>query len=83
MATMDLTTLPVPADLLTSRLTALHLGPLHPAEQTLVYLLAFGPFAVLALVVAVRRRQDRREEEQAVAPAPARPPRGAGPQRDR
>jgi hypothetical protein len=49
----------------------------------LVYLLAFGPFAVLALVVVVRRRQDRRdhpdlrEDETAAAPAPG------GPQRDR
>ena len=49
MATMDLVTPPLP----------LHLGPLHPVEQALVYLLAFGPFVVLALVVVARRRQDR------------------------
>jgi hypothetical protein len=52
MATMDLVTPPLP----------LHLGALHPVEQALVYLLAFGPFVVLALVVVARRRQDRREE---------------------
>ncbi|MBU2075592.1 MAG: hypothetical protein KJ938_14255 [Actinobacteria bacterium] len=36
----------------------LHLGALHPAEKGLTLLLAFGPFVVLAVVVAVRRRQD-------------------------
>lgn len=40
---------------------ALHLGGLHPYEQALTLLLAFGPFAVLAVLVAVRRRQDRSE----------------------
>lgn len=62
MATMDPTTLPLP--------TALHLGALHPVEQLLVYLLAFGPFAVLALVAVVRRRHDRLEDETAAATAP-------------
>ena len=37
----------------------LHLGPLHPFELALTFLLAFGPFVVLAVVIAVRRRQDR------------------------
>jgi hypothetical protein len=68
MATMDLTTLPPPP--------ALHLGALHPVEQLLVYLLAFGPFVVLALVVVVRRRRDRLEDETAATTAPR-------PQRDR
>jgi hypothetical protein len=40
------------------------MGALHPFEQLLVYLLAFGPFLVLGVVVAVRRRQDRREDDQ-------------------
>ncbi|GAA2155368.1 hypothetical protein GCM10009844_42350 [Nocardioides koreensis] len=40
----------------------LHMGALHPFEQVLVLLLAFGPFVALGLVIAVRRRQDRREE---------------------
>jgi hypothetical protein len=41
----------------------LHMGALHPYEQVLVLLLAFGPFVLLGVVVAVRRRQDRREEQ--------------------
>ncbi len=45
----------------------LHMGALHPFEQLLVVLLAFGPFVALGIVIAVRRRQDRREEEQAQA----------------
>jgi len=39
----------------------LHLGSLHPFEQAMVYVLAFGPFLVLGVVMLVRRRQDRRE----------------------
>lgn len=39
----------------------LHLGSLHPFEQAMVYVLAFGPFVVLGVVMLVRRRQDRRE----------------------
>lgn len=35
-----------------------HLGDLHPFEQALVALLAFGPFVVLALVVVRQRRRD-------------------------
>lgn len=40
----------------------LHLGPLHPVEQWLTLLLAFGPFVLLAVVVVVRRRQDAAED---------------------
>ena len=36
----------------------LHLGALHPVEKGLTLLLAFGPFVVLGVIVAVRRRQD-------------------------
>ena len=36
----------------------LHLGSLHPVEQALTLLLAFGPFAVLGVVVWLRRRED-------------------------
>jgi hypothetical protein len=43
--------------------TLLHLGPLHPFAQTLVLLLAFGPFVVLGVVVWVVRRRDIAEEE--------------------
>ena len=39
-------------------LVVLHLGALHPVEKGLTLLLAFGPFVVLGVVVAVRRRQD-------------------------
>lgn len=41
--------------------TAWHLGALHPAEQALTLLLAFGPFVLLGIVIVVRRRQDRAE----------------------
>ena len=43
-------------------MTPLHLGPLHPVEQWLTLLLAFGPFVLLAIVIVVRRRQDARED---------------------
>ena len=39
----------------------LHMGALHPFELVLTLLLAFGPFVALAVVVAVRRREDRRD----------------------
>jgi hypothetical protein len=42
----------------------LHMGALHPYEQLLVYTLAFGPFLLLGIVIAVRRHQDRREDDQ-------------------
>ena len=38
-----------------------HMGALHPYEQAMVLLLAFGPFVVLGLVVWLRRREDVRE----------------------
>jgi len=40
----------------------LHLGPLHPVEQALTLLLAFGPFVLLGIVIVVRRRQDARAQ---------------------
>jgi hypothetical protein len=99
MATMDPTTLPPPDGLPASLpdglpgsllgtppdglRTALHLGALHPVEQVLVYLLAFGPFAVLALVVVVRRRQDRRDHPDLRQDETPAPPAPGGPQRDR
>jgi len=42
--------------------TPWHLGTLHPVEQALTVVLAFGPFVLLGIVVAVRRRQDARDE---------------------
>jgi hypothetical protein len=47
----------VPLDLL----LPMHLGGLHPFEQVLTLLLAFGPFLLLGVLIAVRRRQDRAE----------------------
>jgi hypothetical protein len=44
-------------------LTPLHMGALHPVEQALVLLVAFGPFVVLFAVVYVVRRRDLAEEE--------------------
>ncbi len=39
----------------------LHLGAVHPVEQALALLLAFGPLLVLGIVIAARRRQDAPE----------------------
>jgi sensor domain CHASE-containing protein len=39
-----------------------HLGVLHPVEQLLVVLLAFGPFVVLGVVVVLQRRRAEDEE---------------------
>ena len=39
-------------------MTALHLGSLHPFEQVLTLILAFGPFLLLGLVIWHRRRHD-------------------------
>jgi Na+-translocating ferredoxin:NAD+ oxidoreductase RnfE subunit len=50
----------------------LHMGVLHPYEQVLVYVLAFGPFLLLGIVIVVRRRQDRREDESADDPGDQR-----------
>ena len=36
----------------------LHLGALHPVEQLLVVVLAFGPFVVLGAVIWWRRRHE-------------------------
>ena len=41
-------------------ITPLHLGAMHPIEQLLTVLLAFGPFVVLGVVVVLRRRADDR-----------------------
>ena len=39
-----------------------HMGALHPIEQALTLLLAFGPFVALGVVVWLRRRADAAEE---------------------
>ncbi len=36
----------------------LHLGPLHPVEQVLTLVLAFGPFVLLALTIWIVRRRN-------------------------
>jgi cytochrome c-type biogenesis protein CcmH/NrfF len=48
-------------------ITPLHLGAMHPIEQVLTLVLAFGPVLVLGVVIVVRRRADDREAEQARA----------------
>jgi hypothetical protein len=40
----------------------LHLGALHPVEQIATIVLAFGPFLVLGIVIAVRRRAEADED---------------------
>lgn len=61
-----------------SALVPLHMGAMHPFEQVLTLLLAFGPFLVLGLVVVLRRRADAREDAEAVARAVKTPGEGAG-----
>ena len=43
--------------------TPLHMGALHPYEQALILLLAFGPFVLLAVVVWWRRREDHEDRD--------------------
>jgi hypothetical protein len=62
----------------------LHLGGLHPYEQLLVMLLAFGPFVVLGVVVLRLRRRDLAAEARSGAEGPpervaAQPRGGLGP----
>ncbi|MFC4785410.1 hypothetical protein ACT8ZV_13105 [Nocardioides sp. MAHUQ-72] len=66
---------------MTPPVTPLHMGALHPVEQLLTVLLAFGPFLLLAAVVVVRRRQDRAGS--AREQAPGEPARDEQVQRDR
>ena len=49
---------PVPLDLV-----PLHLGALHPVEQLLTLLLAFGPFVLLAITIRVSRRRNARDDD--------------------
>jgi Flp pilus assembly protein TadB len=43
-------------------LIPLHLGALHPVETLAMGVLALGPFVILALVVTIVSRRDRRAE---------------------
>ena len=45
----------------------LHLGALHPVEQWLTLLLAFGPFVVLGLVIWRRRGEEAEQPEDETA----------------
>ncbi len=47
-----------------ARMIPLHLGALHPAEQVLTLVLAFGPFVVLGIVIAHRRRAERADQRE-------------------
>jgi hypothetical protein len=38
--------------------TVQHLGPLHPMEHVLVYLLAFGPVVLLGVTIWISRRRN-------------------------
>lgn len=49
----------------------LHFGSLHAYEQWLAITLAFAPFVVLGIVIAVRRRQDAALERDEAAPPSA------------
>ena len=46
----------------------LHMGTLHPFEQALTLLLAFGPFVVLGVVLRRRSKELAAEEQQAGQP---------------
>ncbi len=46
-------------------LVALHMGALHAYEQWIVAGIAFGPFIVLGVVIAVVRRRDAADDDEA------------------
>ncbi len=48
---------------MTAAVLPLHMGALHPFEQALTLLLAFGPFVVLGLVLRRRNKELRAEDE--------------------
>ena len=41
-----------------------HMGKLHAYEHALVYLLAFGPFLLLALTIWISRRRNAESHEE-------------------
>jgi hypothetical protein len=55
----------------------LHLGALHPVETLAMGVLALGPFVILAVVVTIVSRRDRRAEAREVADAQATQDRSA------
>lgn len=54
-------------------MTPLHLGALHPVEQAATLVLAFGPFVVLGIVIALRKRAEGRAEPDPRQPDPRQP----------
>lgn len=40
-----------------------HLGKLHPMENVLVLVLAFGPVLLLAVTIMIARRRDADQDE--------------------
>ena len=46
----------------------MHMGAMHPYETVLTLVLAFGPFVVLGVVIAVRRRHGDEPEEESELP---------------
>ena len=56
-----------------------HMGALHPFEQVLTLLLAFGPFVALGVVVWRRRREDDAAVGEEDSGAPESPSRTAPP----
>jgi hypothetical protein len=46
----------------TSWLIVEHMGKLHPYEQLLVLVLAFGPLVLLAVTIRVARRRAERDD---------------------
>ncbi len=48
-------------------MTPWHLGTLHPVEQVLTIVLAFGPFLLLGAVIVVRRCRDARADHEVAA----------------
>ena len=52
-------------------MTPWHLGTLHPVEQVLAVVLAFGPFLLLGGVIVFQRRRDARVEAEEAEEAAA------------
>ena len=78
---IDLSALPaLTAPLRSGAVVPEHLGSLHPVEQVLTFVLAFGPFVVLGIVVALRRRQDGAGDEAGDDVSGGRGEDGPGPQ---
>ncbi|UFN46095.1 hypothetical protein [Nocardioides okcheonensis] len=55
---------------MTAAVLPLHMGALHPYEQALTLLLAFGPFVVLGVVLRRRSKELAAEEAGRTAPGP-------------